>query len=147
MEFPSTRFKDDAESSTGLLFIRVYNKWHTMITRELRKLGITHPQFVVLTTLNFLSQSDDNVTQASIAKLADMDVMSVSQIIKGLEKKEFIMRTTNPNDSRANAVILLSKGQEMVKKALPIVERTDDQFFGVLKENENIFRQYLKEMD
>jgi len=147
LEFPSTRFKDDAESSTGLLFIRVYNKWHTMITRELRKLGITHPQFVVLTTLNFLSQSDDNVTQASIAKLADMDVMSVSQIIKGLEKKEFIMRTTNPNDSRANAVILLSKGQEMVKKALPIVERTDDQFFGVLKENENIFRQYLKEMD
>lgn len=147
MEFPSTRFKDDAESSTGLLFIRVYNKWHTMITRELRKLGITHPQFVVLTTLNFLSQSDDNVTQASIAKLADMDVMSVSQIIKGLEKKEFIMRTTNPNDSRANAVILLSKGQEMVKKALPIVERTDDEFFGVLKENERIFRQYLKEMD
>ncbi|MFW2491601.1 MarR family winged helix-turn-helix transcriptional regulator [Clostridium chromiireducens] len=147
MEFPSTRFKDDAESSTGLLFIRVYNKWHTIIIRELRKLGITHPQFVVLTTLNFLSQSNDNVTQASIAKLADMDVMSVSQIIKGLEKKEFIMRTTNPNDSRANTVILLPKGEEMVKKALPIIERTDDEFFGVLKDNERIFRQYLKEMD
>lgn len=147
MEFPSTRFKDDAEASTGLLFIRVYNKWHTIITRELRKLGITHPQFVVLTTLNFLSQSDDNVTQASIAKMADMDVMSISQIIKGLEKKQFIKRTTNPNDSRANAVILLSKGQEVVKAALPIVERTDDEFFGVLKENESNFRQYLKQMD
>lgn len=89
MEFPSTRFKDDAESSTGLLFIRVYNKWHSIITQELRKLGITHPQFVILTTLNFLSQLDDNVTQVSIAKLADMDVMSTSQIIRGLEKKRF----------------------------------------------------------
>ncbi|WP_291545873.1 MarR family transcriptional regulator [Clostridium sp. Maddingley MBC34-26] len=147
LEFPSTRFKDDAEASTGLLFIRVYNKWHTVITRELRKLGITHPQFVVLTTLNFLSQSDENVTQASIAKMADMDVMSVSQIIKGLEKNEFIKRTTNPNDSRANAVTLLPKGQEMVRASLPIVERTDDEFFGVLKEKESIFRQYLKQME
>ncbi len=147
MEFPSTLFKDDAESSTGLLFIRVYNKWHSIITQELRKLGITHPQFVVLTTLNFLSQSDDNVTQVSIAKMADMDVMSASQIIRGLEKKEFIKRTTNPEDSRANSVILLPKGQEMVRLALPIVEKIDEEFFGVLHENEVLFRNYLKQLD
>ncbi|AGX44389.1 transcriptional regulator HosA [Clostridium saccharobutylicum] len=147
MDFPSTKFKDNAESSTGLLFIRVYNKWHSIITQELRKLGITHPQFVVLTTLNFLSQSDDNVTQVSISKMADMDVMSVSQIIKGLEKKEFIKRTSNPKDSRANSVILLAKGQEMVKTALPVVEKIDDEFFGVLQENERIFRDYLNQLD
>ncbi|MDT8717667.1 MarR family transcriptional regulator [Clostridium sp. 19966] len=147
MDFPSTRFKDDAEASTGLLFIRVYNKWHTIISQELRKLGITHPQFVVLTTLNFLSQSEDNITQASIAKMADMDVMSVSQIIRGLEKNEFIKRTTNPNDSRANTVILLPKGHEMVKSALPIIEKVDEDFFGILQENESIFRKFLNELD
>ena len=147
MEFPSSRFKDDAESSTGLLFIRVYNKWHSTINQDLRKLGITHPQFVILTTLNFLSQSDDNVTQVSISKLADMDVMSVSQIIRGLEKNEFIKRTTNPKDSRANAVILLPKGQEMVRLALPVVEKIDDDFFGALKEDETVFRQYLNQLD
>lgn len=147
LEFASTRFKDDAEASTGLLFIRVYNKWHSIITQELRKLGITHPQFVVLTTLNFLSQSDENVTQASIAKLADMDVMSASQIIRGLEKKEFIKRTINPKDSRANAVILLPKGQEIVRIALPVVERIDDEFFGVLKEDKKVFRQFLNQID
>jgi len=147
LEFPSIRFKDDAESSTGLLFIRVYNKWHSTINQELRKLGITHPQFVILTTLNFLSQADDNVTQVSISKLADMDVMSVSQIIRGLEKNEFIKRTTNPKDSRANAVILLPKAQEMVKLSLPVVEKIDDDFFGILKENEKVFRQYLNQLD
>jgi len=35
----------------------------------------------------------------------------------------------------------------MVRATLPIVERTDDEFFGALKENESIFLQYLKEMD
>lgn len=146
MDFPSTRFKDNAEASTGLLFIRVYNKWHTIISKELRKLGITHPQFVVLTTLNFLSQAEDNITQASIAKMADMDVMSVSQIVRGLEKNEFIKRTSNPKDSRANTVILLPKGEEIVRLALPVVEKVDDEFFGVLQDKESDFRKLLKEM-
>lgn len=146
MKFPSDRFKDEPELSTGLLFIRVYNKWHSTITQELRKLGITHPQFVVLTSLNFLSQLDDNVSQVSIAKMADMDVMSVSQIIKGLEKKEFIKRVPNPKDSRANAVTLLSKGQRMVELALPVVESIDDNFFSILQENESAFRQYLNQI-
>ena len=105
------------------------------------------PEVRVLTTLNFLSQSDDNVTQVSIAKLADMDVMSASQIIRGLEKKEFIERTTNPEDSRANSVILLPKGQEMVRLDLPIVEKIDEEFFGALHENEVLFRNYLKQLD
>ena len=81
-----------------------------------------------------------------IAKMADMDIMSVSQIMKGLEKKAFISRTTNPNDSRANSVILLPKGQEIVKLALPVVETIDDEFFNVLQENESMFRQYLKQI-
>jgi DNA-binding MarR family transcriptional regulator len=46
-----------------------------------------------MTVLNFLSQSDEFVTQASVAKMADMDVMSVSQIIRGLEGKGFLMKS------------------------------------------------------
>lgn len=78
--------------------------------------------------------------------MADMDVMSVSQIIKGLEKKEFIKRIPNPNDSRANAVTLLPKGQKMVELALPVVESIDDNFFSILQENESNFRQYLNQI-
>jgi DNA-binding MarR family transcriptional regulator len=143
LEFPSSRFRNNADASTGLLFIRAYNKWHTVIKTELRKLGVTHPQFVLLTTLNFLSQSDENVTQASIAKMADMDVMSVSQIIRGLEDKGYLARTENPNDTRANAVRLLPKGVEAVKMALPVVEKIDEDFFGVLSDEEEKLRGLL----
>lgn len=143
MEFPSEKYKNDSDASTGLIFIRAYNKWHTTIKNELRDVGITHPQFVVMTVLNFLSQTDEFVTQASVAKMADMDVMSVSQIIRGLEKKGFLTRTANPKDTRANAVHLLAKGQEAIKRALPLVERMDEDFFGVLSEDENLFRNLL----
>jgi DNA-binding MarR family transcriptional regulator len=42
-----------------------------------------------------------------------------------------------------NAVRLLDKGQEAIKQALPIVEKIDDNFFGVLSDDEKTFREYL----
>ncbi|MCL1963640.1 MAG: MarR family winged helix-turn-helix transcriptional regulator, partial [Firmicutes bacterium] len=143
MEFPSKQFKKDSDASTGLVFIRVYNKWHATIKAELRRVGITHRQFVVMTVLNFLSQTDELVTQASIAKMADMDAMSVSQIVRGLEANAYVAREANPKDVRANAVRLLGKGQEAVKIALPLVEKIDRDFFGVLRKDEKLFRDYL----
>jgi DNA-binding MarR family transcriptional regulator len=146
LDFPSEKFKNNSDASTGLLFIRTYNKWHTSIKNELGNVGITHPQFVVMTVLNYLSQSDEFVTQASVAKMADMDAMSVSQIIRGLEEKGFLTRTSNPKDTRANAVRLLEKGQEAIKRALPIVEKIDEDFFGVLDDDEKIFRDLLRKL-
>jgi DNA-binding MarR family transcriptional regulator len=143
LEFPSKKFKTDSDAFTGLIFIRAYNKWHTTIKNELRAVGITHPQFVVMTVLNFLNQSAEFVTQASIAKMADMGVMSVSQIIRGLEGKGFLARTANPKDTRANAVRLLEKGQEAIRRALPIVEKIDEDFFSVLSDDEKLFRDFL----
>jgi DNA-binding MarR family transcriptional regulator len=121
----------------------VYNKWHTTIKNELRKISITHPQFVVMTVLNFLGQSEEFVSQASIAKMADMDVMSVSQIIRGLEAGGYLARTANPKDTRANAIRLLEKGREAIRLALPIVEKIDDDFFGALLDDEAAFRNFL----
>jgi DNA-binding MarR family transcriptional regulator len=146
LEFPSEKFKNDSDASTGLIFIRTYNKWHTTIKNELGNVGITHPQFVVMTVLNYLSRSDEFVTQASIARMADMDAMSVSQIIRGLEEKGFLTRTVNPKDTRANAVRLLEKGRETVKQALPIVEKIDEDFFGVLADDEKTFRDFLHKL-
>jgi len=145
MKFPPSKYKTK-DASTGLIFIRAYNKWHTIIKNELRGVGITHPQFVVMTVINFLSQFDDFVTQTSVAKMADMDVMSVSQIIRGLEGKGYLIRTAHPKDTRANAVQLLDKGQEAIKRALPIVENIDVDFFGVLSKDENLFRDFLHQL-
>jgi DNA-binding MarR family transcriptional regulator len=137
------RHKKEAAGSTGLVFIRAYNKWHTTIKRELRQLGITHPQFVVMTVLEHLGESGAYVTQAGIARTADMDVMSVSQIVRGLEAKGYLARSSNPGDSRANALRLLPKGIEAVRAALPIVEGIDDAFFGALGSDEAAFRAAL----
>lgn len=121
-------------------------RWHSRIGDELKTIGITHPQFVALTALSHLAQSDEYVTQVNVANMADMDVMSVSQIVRRLEANGFLHRRHDPRDSRANIVQLLGKGQKAVESALPIVEDIDQQFFGELGENEATFRGFFHKL-
>ncbi|NMS89229.1 MarR family transcriptional regulator [Clostridioides difficile] len=126
--------------------MRTYNKWHEEIKKQLKILNLTHPQFVVLTTLGYLTQSKSEVTQVMIAKFAGMDVMSTSQIINLLEKHELISRKEHSKDTRAKSVNLTTKGQDIIKKAIPIVEKIDNQFFGTLNNEEEVFINLLHKL-
>ena len=122
-------YKDEYKKSTGLLFIRAYHKWHGLIKSQLKTIDLTHPQFVVLTTLAALLRQQEWVSQTDIARFSDMDVMTVSQIIRLLVKKDLIMREVHPKDSRANIILLTDQGLQMVNQALPLVEGIDQAFF------------------
>lgn len=146
VEFPSKN-KDNSEESTGLLFMRTYNRWHGEVKKQLRQLGITHPQFVILTSLGYSLQFNEEVTQITLAKMAGMDVTTVSQIIKLLEKNGLIARNEHTRDTRAKSVTLTEKGQEMLKQALPVVEKIDIAFFGSLGKNEGKFINFLHQLN
>ena len=140
-------YKDEYKKSTGLLFIRTYHKWHGLIKNKLRTIDLTHPQFVVLTTLAALLRQQEWVSQTDIARFSDMDVMTVSQIIRLLVKKGLIMREVHPKDSRANIILLTDTGLQKVNQALPLVEGIDQAFFGKLENNTEILNQLLIELE
>lgn len=141
-EFPS-RFKGESSESIGFLFIRVYNIWHREIKKQLREINLTHPQFVVLATLGYLSKSHEDISQALIAKEADMDVMTVSSIVKKLEQGELIVRSISKRDPRANILCLTKSGEDKLEIAVPLVERIDDIFFSSLDVEKEFFRKQL----
>ena len=140
-------YKDEYKKSTGLLFIRTYHKWHGLIKNKLRTIDLTHPQFVVLTTLAALLRQQEWVSQTDIARFSDMDVMTISQIIRLLVKKELIMREVHPKDSRANIILLTDMGLQKVNQALPLVEGIDQAFFGKLEDKTEILNQLLIKLE
>lgn len=140
-------YKDEYKKSTGLLFIRTYHKWHGLIKNKLRTIDLTHPQFVVLTTLAAILRQQDWVSQTDIARFSDMDVMTVSQIIRLLVKKGLIIREVHPKDSRANIVLLTDMGLKKVNQALPLVEGIDQAFFGKLEDKTEILNQLLIKLE
>ena len=123
--------------------MRVYNKWHLMIKKELKKINLTHPQFVVLASLAYLSQNDNEVTQVMISKLSEIDVMTVSQILSLLEKHDCVKRKEHSRDTRAKVVILNKKGEEILQTAVPLIEQIDEFFFGKLDNDEELFKHFL----
>ena len=127
--------------------MRVYNKWHSMIKKELKKMNLTHPQFVVLASLAYLLQDSDEVTQVMISKLSGIDVMTVSQILNLLEKNDFVKRKEHSRDTRAKAVILNKKGEEVLQKAVPLVEKIDEIFFEKLDTDEEQFKHFLARLN
>ena len=128
--------------------MRVYNKWHSMIKKELKKMKLTHPQFGVLASLAYLSQdSNEEITQVMISKLSGIDVMTVSQILNLLEKNDFVKRKEHSRDTRAKAVILNKKGEEILQKAVPLVEKIDEIFFEKLDTDEEQFKHFLARLN
>ena len=127
--------------------MRVYNKWHSIIKKELKKMNLTHPQFVVLASLAYLSQNGNEITQIMISKLAGIDVMTISQILSLLEKNDFVKRKEHSKDTRAKAVILSKKGEEVLQKAVPLVEQIDEIFFGKLDTDEEQFKHFLARLN
>jgi len=128
--FPS-KFKT-ADESPGFLLWQVMHKWQRKQQAMLRELGLTHIQFVLLASLGYLGKKEATVSQADLTKLAKTDKMVTSQVTRALEKGGYVLRSPHPHDGRAHTLRLTSKGEKIVARALPRVEKVDDEFFGPL---------------
>lgn len=123
------------EQSPGFLLWQVSTLWRRAIESALKTFDLTHPQFVILAVLGWLTRNGDRVNQAAIGKLAALDPNTVSQIIKGLEKRGIIAREAG-EDGRVKNPILTMEGSELLKGALPAVEKMDGLFFQSLQQRE-----------
>lgn len=135
VEFKHISAFDVPEKSPGFLLWHVSTSWRSDIEAVLKLLDLTHPQFVVLATLGWLTKNGERVSQAAIGKMAGLDPNTASQIIRGLEIKRLIKRVASV-DTRVKNPLLTSKGSQTLVKALPAVEKADAQFFEQLTAQE-----------
>jgi DNA-binding MarR family transcriptional regulator len=124
-----SRFEDSNESP-GLLLWQVSAEWRRRMERVLMPLGLTHPQFVLLACIGWLTKEGKEVSQVMLARHCNMDITMTSQVLRTLEKKELIERRGSLEDSRAKNPWLTPSGGQILEKALPAVEKTDTDFFG-----------------
>lgn len=131
VNFKEISVHDTPDRSPGFLLWHISTAWRGSIEVMLKSIGLTHPQFVILATLGWLTRKGERITQAAVGKMAGLDPNTVSQIMRGLEQKELIMREKS-SDGRAKNPILTVKGSDILKKAMPAVEAKDAEFFNNL---------------
>lgn len=129
-----TRFQQP-EESPGFLLWHLSTKWRSAIEEVLKKHLLTHPQFVVLATLGWLTKDGSIVSQIDIGRAAGLDANTVSQILRSLESKKLLQRIRSL-DERSKNPVLTAEGLQKIALALPAVEQADSDFFSRLTEKE-----------
>ena len=125
-----TRVSGPAESP-GFLLWKISNAWQRRQRVALQPFGLTHSQFVVLATATWFGASE-TLTQSRISRLAGMDPMTTSQVLRALEAAALIQRVDHPRDPRAKSIMVTRAGRDLARKAIVVVEETDAAFFGPL---------------
>lgn len=137
----NTQFKRP-EDSPGLLLWRLTMNWQREIRATLKPFELTHPEFVYLACLLWLSSQDTGpIQQKHITLAAQMDKMVVSQTTQKLLKRDLITRKPHPVDSRGFEIALTPAGKKLTNQALPKVEETDQMYFS---ENKNAVENFCE---
>ena len=76
-------------------------KWRREIEAALATLNLTHPQFVLLASLGWLTRHHMDVTQVELARHCGTDVNMTSQVLRSLEQKGYIERHRRKGDERS----------------------------------------------
>jgi DNA-binding MarR family transcriptional regulator len=122
--------------SPGFLLWQTTMVWQRNIKKALDSYDISHPQFVLMATLLWFEAHGYDTTQTLMIQWSKLDKMTVSKSLRKLETRGFVKRAEHQTDTRAKSVVLTEKGKELVHILVPLVEKTDAQFFGVLEKEE-----------
>lgn len=140
MKIPNKSFGvKTAEESSGFLLWQVTTLWQRGIKKCLDKIDITHPQFVLLASLLWLSIEKETITQIDLSQHSKIDPMTTSTVIRTLERKQLIERQEHPTDTRAKMIVLTENGIKITRKAVKIIEKFDIDFFQSLGEKTHGF--------
>ncbi|WP_312073256.1 MarR family transcriptional regulator [Atlantibacter sp.] len=116
------------DDSPGYVLWRVANRWQREQRNALQPLGLTHTQFVVLAVASWFEEKEA-LTQIRLSQLTGSDTMTVSQVVRVLEKAGYLARIAHPTDTRSKVIRVTKTGRELAEHAVQVVEATDKQFF------------------
>lgn len=92
--------------STSIAINRLYKPM-------LDSLGVTYPQYLVLSTL----WEKDGQTISAVADRLALEPSTITPLMKRLEVAGFVSRQRNPEDERQVRVFLTAKGRELRSRA------------------------------
>lgn len=113
----------------GYLLRLMSSIWHRKLNAELAKIDLTEMQFVLLIGLGWLLDANPKgVTQRTLADACGCSTALASQVMQKLVQKKLVLVSNDERDTRARIVRLSRAGEERLRKAVKILERTDEEF-------------------
>lgn len=124
----SEKLIDNGED-IGYLIWRIMKFWQRGKHKILDEYGITVPQMEVMGAILKRRKEQGEVTQIILSQDTDIDPMTISTIIRNLQKKGLISRKESETDTRARVVELTDIGYNLLQKAIKKVKKDHEYLF------------------
>lgn len=134
---------EKAEDSSGFLLWQVTNLWQREIKKALEPYDLTHSQFVLMSSIHWLTLQKQDVTQILLSSHTKIDPMTTSTVLRTLQTKGLLQRQEHLTDTRAKTVGLTDNGKKSIKQAIKTVENFDRTFFETLGDKTEKFNGQL----
>jgi DNA-binding MarR family transcriptional regulator len=121
-----------AEPTPGYLVWRLSMKWRVAVDRAVAPLGLTHAQYVVLSSLSLLERGGHRPTQRELADHTGLEPLYTSKLARALDAGGLIRRDRDPVDTRAIRLALTDRGREVVQPAITEVSKLLDRLMTPL---------------
>lgn len=133
----------EVNESLGSIMNRTSNKLKNALIQIFKPYDVTPEQWVILKRL----WQQEGITPKYIAELTFKDQPTVVRILEKLEKKGFIFREINSEDSRSYLIYLTASGRELKNILLPLAEEKQNEVLsGIDKEEVEKLIQLLNKI-
>jgi DNA-binding MarR family transcriptional regulator len=116
----------------GFLVWRLSLKWRVAIDRALARLGLTHAQYSLVSSLLDMRERGLHPSQRELADHTGLEPLYVSKLARALEADGLIERVPDPADSRAMQLSLTRHGYAVTQHAIALVRRLMEQMLAPL---------------
>ena len=139
----STKFK--SESQKAVLHI-LYTAWwlKTLMTKELKKFGLTHEQYNVLRILK--GKYPEQMCVRDIASRMIEKSSNVPRIIDRLEIKKLVERNTSLLDKRETVITITKKGIEVLIESTLLIEKKSESSFVIEEKDAMVLNALLEKI-
>lgn len=132
------------ENSFGFEFWKASCLWRKKIEFSLGKIDLTHPQYVVLSSL--VDSNQINICQKELSSVCSIDVATLSQIVRGLEKKMLLKRRHLKGDERAKYLKITPLGMQLLETASKAYYLANLEFFQPLDTSFEVFEKQIHKL-
>jgi len=119
----------DSQLDIGYLIWKIFKFWQRGKHKILDEYGITVSQLEVMGAIYHMKKTEKEVTQILLSQETDIDPMTISTILRNLQKKGLITRNESKTDTRARVVEITDAGNELFVKAITKVKEEQKYLF------------------
>ena len=132
--------KRGPEGHLGYLLRQAHASFRGAMDRALAELGVTTPQFTVLTMI----VAYPGLSGADLARLSFLTPQTINVIVRNLERDGAIGKTAHATHGRILRLHATAKGQALLKRCRARVDRVEDEVAAMLgRDEDRLVRRWL----